>query len=363
MKTSRVVVIGGGVAGSAIALELAQQGQSVTLVYRSAQEGSSFTNQKWNHSGLLYPDKALARKACEQFLRDSPLQNFIIRSDAHARFLALSQQTLDERIEMWSEWDVSSWGLDWRPLCASEYEVIGALGKTSAVGGFAVPDRIVDFPGLVDDLRHKSTAAGVEIVANASVSRILTRSGKVVGVSLGGQDAHRIDCGQCVLAAGAYSRGILSASGITPPDLILRKCVVFEYDGELVHAITTCLDVLRHDGTKQDVTLVPFRNKTLAAGTGFTEVTTGDDTEPDEQEVGRLRNQLAQCFPTLGDPSRIITCTKAEKWPGGKPNVNSQVYDESQHEVRGLLVTIPGKASFMFDLASAVSHRIAAAEL
>ena len=357
MPASEVVVIGSGVAGSAIATALCRRGYKVTLLFRAAKEGSSFTNQKWSHSGLLYPAERLARKACREFLRDSLLRQFTYHTAVGARFLAMQQRTLDERKKMWLTWDVRAWGLNWRPLELEEYRTVDPLGETRAVGGFEVPDRIVNFPAIIEHLRQEVRQCG-GVVASDIVKRIRVEDERVKAVDLvDGQS--KIDCSICVLAAGAWSNAILQESEIKRPDLILRKCVVLEYDGEVVPGLTTCLDVQRHDGTEQDVTLVPFDGKTLAAGTGFTEIVTGDDEQTDEQEIGRLNDQLIQCFPTLrGRPSRIITCTKTEKRPGGKPNVSPQVYGPAFHGIIGLTVAIPGKASFMFDLADRVLGEI-----
>lgn len=351
------VVIGSGVAGSAIAAALCDYGYKVTLLFRAANEGSSFTNQKWNHSGLLYPAENIARVACREFLRDSPLRRYTYATPARARFLALRQRTLEERREQWLTWDVQAWGLQWSPLEQAEYRMIEPLGETRAAGGFEVPDRIVDFPALVRHLRQQVRRRG-GIAVRGTVQQILSSGRRVTGVELA-DGRSRIDCSLCVLAAGGWSGSILRDSGIHPPDLILRKCVVFEYDGELVPGLTTCLDVTGHDGTEEDVTLVPFRGTTLAAGTGFTEVTAADDQQPDQFQVRRLNGQLEQCFPTLrGRPFRVVTCIKTEKTPGHKPDVSPAVYGPAFHGVTGLAVAIPGKASFMFDLANQVLSQI-----
>jgi glycine/D-amino acid oxidase-like deaminating enzyme len=352
-----VVVIGSGVAGSAIAAALCQQGYRVVLVFREAGEGSSFTNQKWNHSGLLYPAEGIARQACQEFLRGSLLRRYAYVTPAPARFLALERQTLERRQGQWLTWNVRGWGLLWRPLDEAEYRVIEPLGGTRAVGGFEVPDRVVDFPALIGDLREQVRRSG-GVVARGTVRQIRVQGRRVTGVSLSdGQSA--VGCSLCVLAGGAWSASVLRESGIDPPDLILRRCVVLEYDGELVPGLTTCLDAGGRDGAGQDVTLVPFRGKTLAAGAGFTEVADADALPPDHAQAERVRHQLARCFPALRDrPSRIVTCVKAEKRPAREPDVSPEVYGPEFHGVTGLLIAIPGKASFMFELADRVLNKI-----
>ncbi len=140
--------------------------------------------------------------------------------------------------------------------------MIEPLGETRAVGGIEVPDRIVDFPALVGHLRQQVRRRG-GVAARGIVRQILINDRRVTGVELA-DGRSRIDCSLCVLAAGAWSGSILRDSGIHPPDLILRKCVVFEYDGELVPGLTTCLDITGHDGTEQSTVRIPAPARTAS---------------------------------------------------------------------------------------------------
>lgn len=355
-QAREVIVIGAGVAGSAVALELCRLGHKVTLLWRAEEEGSSFTNQKWHHSGLLYPSEFVARMACRELLRESLLSEFVYETSVGARFLALNSRTLDEREQMWQDWGVRTWGLNWRRLEPDEYRTIGLLGGTSAIGGFEVPDRVVDFPRLIRYLRDEVRVRGGRVIRDAHASRIRFEADGVKSVEfILDRDRYSLDCSRCVLAAGAWSNTLLDASGIGAPNLILRKCVVFEYDDELVSGLTTCLDISGYDKTTRDVTLVPFYGKTLAAGTGFSEVSASDNSEPDLVQVDRLDHELVQCFATLANRKRrIVTCTKTERRTVGKADVQPQVYGREFHGITGLAVAIPGKASFMFDLVTKV---------
>src|SRR4051794_6687240 len=77
-------------------------------------------------------------------------------------------------------------------------------------------------------------------------------------------------CQQLVLAAGAWSHELLAGIGVCLP-LIRKKCLVLVAARASlpIDRITDCLDVTKADGTSGDVTLVPFYDKTLAAGTDF----------------------------------------------------------------------------------------------
>ena len=260
-----IAVLGSGVAGTAIAYELANAGHRVFLLYRKANEGSSFTNQKWQHSGLLYSNKQLVRNAWGAYQKMNPLlRRFTINRQVETRLLALNRDTLEDREHKWHDWDVKSWGLDWRLLDTSEYKEIGDVGITRAVGGFATPDCVIDFPKLIAHLRRMAKDRGAHIIEGADVRKLKMDKGdkRIVGLEYDTNDGHReLDCKYCIVAMGAWSVKLLDASGVTLPPIIRKKCIVLTYEGELVPCITVCLDVQKESGAKSDVTLVPFKEK------------------------------------------------------------------------------------------------------
>ena len=62
-KRNPDVVVVGGAAGAVIAHKLAERGKRVALLFRNDVPGATDTNQKWLHSGLLYPSYKLAATA------------------------------------------------------------------------------------------------------------------------------------------------------------------------------------------------------------------------------------------------------------------------------------------------------------
>lgn len=361
-QPKHIVVLGRGVAGAAIAHVLSRDYQ-VTVVFRRADEGSTFTNQKWKHSGLLYPNRALARTMWTAYKRmDRVLERpFIMKPQA--RFLALKDETLREKANRWREWGVRSWALDVEPLAKWEYLSVGELGHTKAVGGFSGPDCVVDFPELVRNLAHCAEQNGARFFGGASAQRLIHDGKRVAGIEYKLHDERlTLDCDLCVVAMGAWSPRLLRNSNVVSKSsseevpIILKKCLVLAYEGELVPCITVCLDV--REGPFPDAALVPFKGTTLAAGTDFDETDDPDDNSFKPQLVEELRHELARCFPALSKyvPSARV-CFKAEQRSGNMaPNVGYQIYDD--FSVDGLIVAIPGKASLMFQLASAVAGRV-----
>lgn len=109
------------------------------------------------------------------------------------------------------------------------------------------------------------------------------------------------------------------------------------------------------------VALVPFGRTTLAAGTNWVPLRGRGVPQPTRREVAALRAEVRQFYP---EPSGIQpiawTCIKTERQPRGrKPDVLSHVYGRRELGVDGLLFAIPGKASFMFELAQEVVRRAA----
>jgi glycine/D-amino acid oxidase-like deaminating enzyme len=101
---NRDVVVVGGAAGAAIAYKLAEQGGQVTLLFRDDILGATDTNQKWLHSGLLYPSYGLASKAWKNRNADWVIKERYLKGPWRACILALNQQTIIDRTKMWAGW-------------------------------------------------------------------------------------------------------------------------------------------------------------------------------------------------------------------------------------------------------------------
>jgi glycine/D-amino acid oxidase-like deaminating enzyme len=247
--------------------------------------------------------------------------------------------------------------LDWRLLDTSEYKEIGDVGITRAVGGFATPDCVIDFPKLIAHLRRMAKDRGAHIIEGADVRKLKMDKGdkRIVGLEYDTNDGHReLDCKYCIVAMGAWSVKLLEVSGVTLPPIIRKKCIVLTYESELVPCITVCLDVQKESGAKSDVTLVPFKGKTLAAGTNWEAISDPSNHNIKDDDVQRLVDELIQCFPKLrGFLTTPHVCIKTERDTGVEiPDVDRKIYGKNELGVDGLLFVLPGKASFMFELAS-----------
>jgi glycine/D-amino acid oxidase-like deaminating enzyme len=360
-----VIIVGGGVAGVAIAHELHRCKLPFQLITSDLQ-GSSHKNQKWLHSGALYPAASVARDVWEEFRRAEPkFKNHIVSGTGSAMFLAIHPETIEARTAMFEGLHASGFG--WEALGPKDYSVIGSIGPTNANRGMRTRDLVVDFPSLIEELQRELPNQCV--LADAHVLRIETSGSPRQVTAVHYQTtrgAVRIQCKRCVLAVGAWTPTLLKESDITLRRRIIRKqCLVIVFDEELVPGITVCYDIKHFDMTKgafvrADVSLVPYCKTTLAAGTGWLRLEDSVDpatVSPTPDEEQELMLELCQAFPGLAKCKRQAAhaCIKTElETSDGVPDVRPKVLGYDEHDVKGLFVALPGKATLMFDLADKV---------
>jgi glycerol-3-phosphate dehydrogenase len=379
------VVVVGGAAGAVIAHKLAECGKRVASLWRDDIRGATDTHQKWLHSGLLYPSQELAVKVWRNRNEDWEIKKRYLEGPEQACILALNSDTVSRRMGMWKSWTDKKHEIPKpTPLSRGEEKRLRDEEITFA-GGWATRDCVIDFPGMVHDLRRhlEGQSEGMNhlpalkekghlIMKGAKVLKLLGTENRVTGVAGVDWEGEQftLSCQQCVVAAGAWSYELLSGIGVRLP-LIIKKCLVLEIPKKLpVSKITVCLDVGKEDGTYGDVTLVPYKGKTLAAGTDFKVVYDPGERKLKELtcgefEVAALKAELKQCFARAGQLTKddyiVKTCFKTEQYNPEHPDVDFKVYTDVGgvngigHGVTGLIVALPGKASLMFDLARAVA--------
>jgi glycine/D-amino acid oxidase-like deaminating enzyme len=172
-RETDVVVLGCGAAGAAIGCLLSRFNRlAVTVVYRGAEEGSSFSNQKWKHSGALYPSRELAREAWDAYgAIDRYDERRYILGPQSAHLLSDDPAVLDDLRSHWRQWDVASWGLGVEPITLTSSARIGAFGRTCLLGGFLTPDCVLDFPSMIQDVRLKMASSGVIVEGGSQCAK------------------------------------------------------------------------------------------------------------------------------------------------------------------------------------------------
>ena len=220
VRTFDVIVVGGGVIGGSIALQLAQSKLRVVLLDR----GNPGREASWAAAGMLSPapDSPSA----------IPLVPFGRASlSLYPQFVAEIEEIVgrdldlreDGAIEVFFSADAErqlstlvalhrGLGLPTEPLPVDEARKLEpALGREACAAAWMPYERSIDPQVLTSAVLEAAESSGVEAIANSNVSCIAEKNGRCSGVDVNGE---RFSAAQVVLAAGAFSAGI---QGIHPP--------------------------------------------------------------------------------------------------------------------------------------------------
>ena len=217
-KSTKVVVIGGGVTGCSTAYHLAKFGWKNTILLERDQLTSGTT---WHAAGLvsqLGPSAAITKirkyslelyKKLEQevdFSSGLKLNGALSIATTKGRWQELLRQATTAQL-----YNVNVEVLNLEQI-KKIYPVINGEG---ILGGIFMPgDGQADPVGVTNLLAKAARKEGVEIFQNSPVQKIVTKNGKVHGVKVKNQI---IECEYVVLATGMWSRQIGEDMGISIP--------------------------------------------------------------------------------------------------------------------------------------------------
>jgi len=205
-----VVVIGGGIAGSAVALELAQRGAAVTVV-DATRPGGGATGAS---GGMLAPQyESAGRSRLFDFLVEA--RGFFPSFAAHVR--ELSGRDLHVRYDGMlvanitpAEERAAADSAAWQQAAGLEAEILDGAAARALEPGLdpAVPSWLwlpsegqVDSQLLARSLPHALSAAGIRVIAGRRVTAVVASGERCSGVRL--EDGRMLEGDVVVLAAGA----------------------------------------------------------------------------------------------------------------------------------------------------------------
>jgi len=219
MRSYDVVVAGGGIIGGAVAFRLAQEKLRVALLdgQTPGREAS------WAAAGMLSPAPdspeaiplVLFGRASlalyPEFIAE--LEEITGRQTGYRR-----EGTIEVLFSSGAERELSTLialhralGLAAEPLPVDEARRMEpALGREARAAALLPEEASVDNRALTGAVLAAAAAAGVELLANTKVTRLLRDGSRCTGVVAAGQT---IAAGHVVLAAGAFSGGI---EGVAP---------------------------------------------------------------------------------------------------------------------------------------------------
>lgn len=222
--TADVVVVGGGIMGSAAAWYLASRGRGVTLLEKGRIAGEqSGRNWGWVRQQNRDPDELPMMIEANRIWQR-------LEADLGADIewtmegnLALARDPA--RMAFFRDWlDVGrGLGIDSRLLTESEIRARLPGISGSWLGGLFTPgDGHAEPTKATRALARGARARGAEIVEGCAVDRLLTDGHRVVGVET---ESGPVQASHVILAAGVWSARLLRDIGIELPVRIVRSTV------------------------------------------------------------------------------------------------------------------------------------------
>jgi glycine oxidase len=304
-----VIVVGGGIAGCAAAIELASRRVAVTLL-EAEQPGVRTTGAS---GGMLAP----------QYEAGGPNPAFglgIAARDAYPSFV--------RRIEELSEWRVgyrrdgmlvanrtaeeeaaAGTAAAWQVALGLRSEILTAGDARTLHAGISreisswqwLPDEAqVDAQRLAVAIGPAAQAVGVAVRNGQTVTAVLTAAGRVAGVRTAAGDVLSADC--VVLAAGAWSASIAG---------LPRHLPVAPVRGQILRLRPQVMPGWPLVATHTAHYLVPRENGTVLVGSTM-ESDGFDDSVTDEARL-LLATDAAALVPALADAPVV------ERWAGLRP--------------------------------------------
>lgn len=201
----RILIVGGGFAGLALAARLAQAGLPVTLLEAASRVGdqASTRNQGWLHSGAFFAlDHPQLARWCYQSLRQTlAFCPEAIEPGLEGMLYVASR--LETRTTAWTRaWDEA--GIPYVEVPHNEaLELLAGVDPGRIQRVFRLPDRAFRPDVLLEALAAQARNAGVEIRLQTPVTRLLSSDGATVGVVTGRGEEIR-GC-RVVLATGVLT--------------------------------------------------------------------------------------------------------------------------------------------------------------
>jgi len=217
-SATKVVVIGGGVAGCSTAYHLAKFGWKDTILLERDQLTSGTT---WHAAGLvsqLGPSAAITKirkyslelyKKLEQeidFSSGLKLNGALSIATTQGRWQELKRQATTAQL-----FDVNVEVLNIDQI----KKIYPIINESNVLGGIYMPgDGQADPVGVTNLLAKAARKEGVKIFEKSPVEKIIKKNGKVAGVTVNGKN---IECEYIVLATGMWSRQIGEDMGFSIP--------------------------------------------------------------------------------------------------------------------------------------------------
>jgi glycine oxidase len=292
MKSWDVIVIGGGIIGLSLSIELRKRGASVLVVERgepgreaSSAAGGMLVDCQLETPAALQTLATASARIYPEFVHELQLESgikvdlrdqgtILFPSAAHASHPALPAAVI--------------------PLDLTELEPALAPSDRPA---FFFQERSVDPRALVAAALQAAKHRGVDVSSGDKVTAVNVSDGRVSGVTTNKTSFHSSKVANC---AGAWSGQIAPHAFPTRP-----------VKGQMLCLASPSRDLLKHVIRAPDIYLIPRSDGRILAGTTVEEA--GFDKRTDVATMQRLHNAAIALVPELRN-ARIL-----EDWAGLRP--------------------------------------------
>ncbi|WP_423751743.1 FAD-dependent oxidoreductase [Salinirarus marinus] len=294
VRSTDVLVIGGGATGVGVARDLALRGVDVTLVERSGLAGGTTGRSH----GLLHSGARYAETDPEG-ATECLAENRILRSIAGA----CVRETGGYFVQL--DADDPDYFDEKRAACRDlgiDVETVGSDALREAVPGVTdraeramhVPDGVIYPSRLVAATAADAREHGATIHTYAPVEDLHVGGGRVTGATVGGDAAGRFEATAVVNAAGAWAESCAELAGVDVPMRPTRGVMVAVDYPDLEPVLNRCRPPADGD-------IVVPHDREAVLGTTSVAVDDPDDDPREEWEVERVREECAAMLPAVAD--------------------------------------------------------------
>jgi glycine cleavage system T protein len=240
---ARVVIIGGGVAGCAVAYHLAKVGITDVVLLERKQLTSGTT---WHAAGLIGQLRAtknlteLAKYTAELYAN---LEAETGQATGFKQNGSLSLAVTQERLEEWRRAaDMAKvFGLEVEEISLAEAQALHPLINVDDLAGavFLPKDGQINPADVTQAMAKGARSAGIGIFENIKVTAITQKDSRVTGVRT---DQGDVDCDVIVNCAGMWGQEVGAMAGVDVP---LHACEHFYVVTEPIDGAVSTLPVLR----------------------------------------------------------------------------------------------------------------------
>ena len=227
MASLQVVVIGGGISGTAAAWELARRGADVTLLEQGdlASMASGWTLAGVRQSGRHPAELPLAQAAVRrwQHLHDELEADTYYRQKGNLR-LALTEDEVEIISQVVTDGNAAGIDMTFIPDAAGIREIAPAISEDVFAASYCPSDGHANPTATVHAFARAAVRAGAVIETGCEVTGILTIGGRVTGVATSNGENHAADV--VIVAAGVYTPVLLQPLGLDLPIRITHVPVV-----------------------------------------------------------------------------------------------------------------------------------------